>query len=121
MPRPKQVLPTYRHHKHTNTARCWVGGKWVSLGRYDSPESRAEYARLIAELGVTTAAVPAPARSGRDLTVAEVLLAFWRHAEQHYRRPDGTVTNELDLHPARSVLCPVNRILLGLVVGFRQL
>ena len=31
MARPKQSVPTYRHHKPTNTARCWVGGRWVSL------------------------------------------------------------------------------------------
>jgi hypothetical protein len=30
------------------------------------------------------------------LTVAELLLAFWRHAEQHYRHPDGTPTSEID-------------------------
>jgi hypothetical protein len=30
-----------------------------------------------------------------DLTVNEVILAFWRHAERHYRRADGTTTNEL--------------------------
>src|SRR5262249_1349520 len=30
------------------------------------------------------------------LTVNEVLLSFWRHAEQHYRREDGSPTGEAD-------------------------
>src|SRR5262245_507711 len=94
MPRPKNTVPGYKHHKPTNTARCWVGGRWVSLGKYDSPESRAEHARILAELAASPAA-PAASRSRSDLSVAEVLLAFWRHAEQHYRRPDGSTTNQL--------------------------
>jgi hypothetical protein len=28
-------------------------------------------------------------------TVAEVVLVFWKHAEQHYRHADGTPTREL--------------------------
>lgn len=28
-------------------------------------------------------------------SVAEVLLAFWSHAEEHYRAPDGTPSGEL--------------------------
>ena len=31
-----------------------------------------------------------------DLSVNEVILRFWRHAEMHYRHPDGTPTGELD-------------------------
>ena len=45
MARPKNTIPTYRLHKPSGTARCWVAGRWVTLGRYNSPESRAEYAR----------------------------------------------------------------------------
>src|SRR5262249_24242296 len=33
--------------------------------------------------------------SGSDLTVNELILAFWKHAELHYRHPDGTPTSEL--------------------------
>lgn len=94
MPRPKNPVPAYKHHKPTNTARCWVNGGWVSLGRWNSPESRQAHARILAEL----AAAPAPAVArplSQAVTVDEVLLAFWRHAQQHYRLPDGTPTNEL--------------------------
>jgi hypothetical protein len=57
--------------------------------RWDSPESCAEHARLVAEAAVGP---PAPADG---LTVNELLLVFLRHAEQHYRRADGTNTDEL--------------------------
>src|SRR4051794_30888993 len=92
MARPKNTVPTYRHHKPSNTARCWVAGRWVTLGAYNSEASRAEYARIVAELAA--APVPAAYRPGL-VSVNEVLLAFWRYAEQHYRHPDGTGTNEL--------------------------
>jgi hypothetical protein len=62
----------------------------LSLGKWQSPESRREHARICAE-----AAVGRPAtRSG--ITVAELLLAFLEHAETHYRRADGTSTDELN-------------------------
>jgi hypothetical protein len=64
MARPKNTVPTYRLHKPSKTARCWVAGKWVNLGRYNSSESRAEYARIVAELAV--APVPASVVSLRS-------------------------------------------------------
>ena len=97
MARPKNTVPTYRLHSPSGTARCWVAGRWVTLGKYNSPVSRAEYARIVAELAVApTTGQPTPASPrAADVTVNEVLLAFWRYAEHHYRRADGTSTNEL--------------------------
>jgi hypothetical protein len=96
MARPKKSFPSYSHHKPTNTARAWVNGRWVQLGRYNSPESREAYARLCAQLaGSPTPAPVVPPADPAGLSVNEVLIAFWRYAEQHYRRADGTPTNEL--------------------------
>ncbi|AMV25118.1 site-specific tyrosine recombinase XerC [Gemmata sp. SH-PL17] len=100
MPRPKNLQPAYKHHKPTNTARCWVGGKWVSLGRYGSPESRREHARILATLAAEAeqspqSVVPAPSPQ-RDLTVTELLAAFMLFARDHYRHPDGRPTSELN-------------------------
>jgi len=95
MARPKNTVPTYRLHKPSGTARCWVAGRWVTLGKYDSPESRAEYARILAELNVSPNAPQVAGGSAADITVNELLLRFWRFAEGHYRRPDGSPTNEL--------------------------
>ncbi|VTU01492.1 catalytic phage domain protein : Integrase, catalytic core, phage domain protein OS=Rhodopirellula sallentina SM41 GN=RSSM_06627 PE=4 SV=1: Phage_integrase [Gemmataceae bacterium] len=94
MARPKNSVPTYRLHKPSNTARCWVAGKWVTLGKYNSPESRAEYARILAEHAVAPCPT-GPVKGHPDVTVNEVLLGFLRHADAHYRRADGTPTNEV--------------------------
>ena len=94
MPRPRNEVPTYKLHTSTGLARCWVGGKWVTLGKYGSPESKAEFERILAELrsgapATSVAAVP------DAVTVDQLLLLFLNHAEKHYRRPDGTPTDQV--------------------------
>lgn len=91
MARPKNSVPTYRLPKPSGTARCRVGGRWVTLGKYNTPESRAEYARILADLVPTSVVAPVTP----DVIVNGLLLGFWRYAEAHYLRPDGTPTNEL--------------------------
>jgi hypothetical protein len=56
------------------------------LGPWKSPESRAEYERLVAEWLAVGRGKPQPADvSGlTDTTVVEVLAAFMCHAETHY-------------------------------------
>jgi hypothetical protein len=54
MPRPRKSQPIYSHHAPTNQAyvRIPVGKgkrKTVYLGPWGSPESKAEYQRLLAE------------------------------------------------------------------------
>ena len=95
MARPKNSVPTYSHHKPSGQARVRMDGRDVYLGRYGSEESRREYARIVAEFGNS----PVPARVGaaiRDVSVNEALVPFLAFAEQHYRRPDGTTTNEFE-------------------------
>jgi integrase len=92
MPRPKNAKPTYRYHRPTNTARCWLNGRWHSLGAFDSPESHARFARLV---GGGDAAPADPAAPSTGLTVAELCLLWMRHAERHYRKPDGKPTSEI--------------------------
>jgi hypothetical protein len=67
----------------------------VSL-HWESAGSKAEYARILAELAANEGHQPPAARSPMDLTVNEVILAFWRHAQEHYRHPDGSPTGELE-------------------------
>jgi hypothetical protein len=88
-PRPKNPVPAYSKHPRNDSARCWWGGRWVTLGKYLSPESRAEYARLCAEAGGPPRPDPAAA------TVAEVLARFRAWCEAYYVRPDGTRTKEV--------------------------
>jgi integrase len=64
------------------------------------PAVRAEYDRQVAEWlarGRTAApsATAGPAAPSGGLTITELLAAFLRHAEEHYRHPDGSPTSEL--------------------------
>src|SRR5947207_3195119 len=92
-------VPSYRLHKQSGQAVVTLtdglgGRRDVLLGRYGSADSRLEYGRVIAEWEANGRRLTAAA-VGSDLTVSELILAFWRHAEQHYRHPDGTPTSEL--------------------------
>jgi integrase len=107
--------PAYRYHKASGqavvTLRYSDGSrKDYYLGLWKSPESRAEYARIIAESekhaekvnGHVEAKLPA------DISINEVMVTFLRFAAHHYRRPDGTTTNEVkeyrySLRPLRSL------------------
>ena len=44
---PRKSVPSYRLHKPSGQARTIIGGRHVYLGKYNSPESRQRYARLI--------------------------------------------------------------------------
>jgi integrase len=109
MPRPRNPLPTYRLHKQSGqaitTLRLPDGTrKDVLLGPYGSDASQGEYQRVLAEWRAT---------GGRGvalvgLTVNELILAFWMHAEGYYRHPDGTPTSELDC--LRAALKPLRAI-----------
>jgi integrase len=80
-------IPAYVHHKPSGQARVRLGGRDHYLGAFNSPESRAEYDRVVAEWLATGRRGRVPDRS-YDLTVTELLAAFTQHAEQHYRKND---------------------------------
>jgi integrase len=104
----KLRIPSYRFHKASGQAVVVLDGKSVYLGKWDTPESRAEYARVIGEWLASRRHLPPQAGAPADPTVNEVLLAFWRHGERHYRHPDGTPTGELDNF--RDALKPLRRL-----------
>jgi integrase len=94
-------IPTYRRHKQSGQAIVTLtdglgGRRDVLLGKYGTAASRSEYARVLAEWETSGRHLPQSAATVADLTINEVAARFWPHAEQHYRRPDGTTTNELD-------------------------
>jgi integrase len=103
MPRPVSV-PSYRLHKQSGQAVVTLsdglgGRRDVLLGRYGTPESRAEYARVIAEWEAGGRRLPARGAEGSaaaDLTVNELLLHYWRWAGQHYRDAGGNQSRELE-------------------------
>lgn len=97
----KPRVPKYLLHKSSGQARVFIprpGGGYDEryLGPYGSPESRAEYARVIAELAGIALPKPEAKLPSSGCSVNELILAYWRHAEAYYRGPDGKGTAELD-------------------------
>ena len=92
--RPKNV-PSYRCYKPKNLGLVVLNGKQHYLGPYGTPESLAEYNRLIQEYLATTQTVADAKASPEGATIGEMIVAFWEHAEKHYRHPDGTPSGEL--------------------------
>lgn len=68
-----------------------LNGRDHYLGTYGSPEAKQAYERLITEWIAQGRQMP----RAEGLTVSELILVFWRHAEKHYRRADGTQTEEI--------------------------
>jgi integrase len=99
MPR-RNHIPSYRLHKQSGQAVVTLpdgfgGRRDILLGKYGSSESRAEYARILAEWEATGRRRPRPAASS-DITINELILAFYHHVEQCYHKPDGSPSRELD-------------------------
>lgn len=111
MARKKNPAPTYALHQQTGRGRLiWtdaIGCRREKLlpGLFNSPESLAAKARL--ELEVLTSPARGP-KTDSALSVAELLAAFWDHAEKHYRHPDGTPTEELNWY--RFSMKPVREV-----------
>src|SRR4051812_17068228 len=76
---PRFRTPSYRLHRPSGQAVVTLDSRDIYLGRYNSPESRAEYDRLIAEWLTNGRRLPGPtSESGTDLTINELLLAYLR-------------------------------------------
>jgi hypothetical protein len=82
MPRSKSV-PAYFLHKPTGQARVRINGTDIYLGKYGSPESRTQYARVIAEHCSGGLSAPLPSSDGKypDITINELLVKAAAHAE----------------------------------------
>ena len=99
-------IPSYRCYKPKNLGLFIIDGKQHYLGAYGTPESLAEYNRLIQE-HLARGGAPSPSPGG-GLTVSELIVAFWQHAEHHYRSPEGKPTGELENF--RDALRPVRQL-----------
>lgn len=89
--------PRYRHHKQSGQAIVTLtdgagGRRDVLLGKYGTAASRQEYRRVLTEWEANGRRFQTIVK---DLAVAELIARFWAHAQEYYRRPDGTTTNEL--------------------------
>jgi hypothetical protein len=111
--RRKGEPPRYRLHKQSGQAVVSLpkgDGTYhdVLLGPFDTPESRAEYARVLAEWEANGQTTPPRHNSTSDLTVNEVILPYWRHVEGYYRHADGRPTSEV--HNIKLALRPLKKL-----------
>lgn len=101
--RKKGELPRYRLHKQSGQAVVSLplgSSKYrdVLLGRFDSEDSKREYTRVINEWLTAGMLAPPTKVDGccAALSLAELVLRFWKHAENHYRLVNGSPSRELD-------------------------
>ena len=100
MARHRNPVPSYVLHKQSGRARAvWTdpaGTRQQKLlpGLFESVESRTAFAVL--QLELAAAPYHAPGGASLDVSVNEVMLAYLNFADGHYRRADGSATNELD-------------------------
>ena len=98
MPRRTGHVTAYRLHRASGQARVIVNREHIYLGKFGAPESREEYARVLAELnagGGSSASLPSAAATKAPISVNETILAYWRFAKSHYVK-NQTPTRELE-------------------------
>lgn len=101
MPRLRHQHPTYRHHRASGQAVVTLDGHDFYLGLWQSKASRAEYDRLVGQWLANYRRLPIEV--GCDLTIVELLAAYWQFARKYYvknGRPTktlGTIRRVRDL------------------------
>jgi hypothetical protein len=92
MPKLLNRVPRYCRHRGSGQAIVTIDHQDIYLGPYGSRASRAEYDRIIAEWIANGRCLPT---DPSQITVAEVVANFRRHAKTYYRDADGNVSKAL--------------------------
>lgn len=92
---PRRRTPSYRLHKARNCGVVTIDGTDHYLGPYNSSESWERYYRLLAEWSANGHSTP-PAHINEtpDLTINELIAAYWRFARKWYVK-DGEPTDAI--------------------------
>ncbi|HWE02770.1 MAG TPA: hypothetical protein VG326_10210, partial [Tepidisphaeraceae bacterium] len=98
MPKLNGRIPKYCNHKASGRGYVTLDGKDHYCGPYADPSSKAEYDRLIKIWLAYGRRMDAPADEKSTLTINALITHFWEHAETYYRKPDGTVSRELEMY-----------------------
>lgn len=107
MPRLTTRIPKYQLHKASGQAVVTLDGRDFYLGEYNSPESKMEYNRLVGIWQVNGRRLPNDILSsaGADsLTINELFLAYWQHAEAYYCKNGKPTTQQ---HAIRQAMGPL--------------
>src|SRR5580698_616502 len=91
MPRLNSETPKYRHHRASGQAVVNLNGKDTYLGPYGTKASKQAYDRVLGEW----LAAGRQQAGYSDLSITEMLAAYKRHCRDYYRRPDGTISEEV--------------------------
>lgn len=94
MPRLVSALPKYR--KKGGRAAVTINGTDHYLGPYGSKASRLEYDRIVCEYLATGRRGTAREESKAEITVTELIAAYWKFAQGYYRK-GGKPTSELSV------------------------
>lgn len=100
MPRLANKLPSYRFHRASGQAVVTLNGRDVYLGNYNTDESRDRYKLVIQEWLAGERQLPPSGPTGShprtpgDITINEIFLPYWEHAQQYYRK-NGKPTREV--------------------------
>ena len=106
MPRLTDALPKYRKHRASGQAVVTIAGRDIYLGPHGTKTSRREYDRHVSEW-LVAGRPSSVAASQNELTLAEVMAAYLRHARERYVK-NGEPTSEQD--GLRSALRPVKAL-----------
>lgn len=95
MPRLTARPPSYRHHKPSGQAVVTLDGRDCYLGPFGSAASREKYHELVGrwQLRQTSPAASTPPPRD-DLTLNELFLRYWAHAETYYRKHGEPTTEQ---------------------------
>jgi integrase len=85
MGRKKKTLPSRLYHKGSGQDRIIFGGRTIYLGRHDSPESLANYARIVTNISAT--GEPEPTK--RTHSIAEIAARYMEHVRASYGERSG--------------------------------
>lgn len=99
MPQKTLKTPSYRLHKPTGLAVVRLNGRDFYLGRHGTSESHQHYDRIIAEWlnsGRRPVArdITPDHRPEGEITVSEIIIEYWRHAQDYYRDRNGKPSGE---------------------------
>jgi integrase len=107
MPKLVNRNPKYCKHRASGQAVVTIEGQDIYLGPHGTAASKREYDRIIAEWLANGRR--ASSSNSPDLSLVEVIAAYWRHCETYYARPDDSDSNG-ELSCVRLALGVVKRL-----------
>ena len=108
MSRPRSLQPAYCLHRRSGNAFVKINGRQIFLGKHGTPASRDAYQVAVGEWIAQGRPAAAPPNVSVDsggagsvkpagITIAELVDAYWTHAQDYYKPKPNRSTGELAL------------------------